>query len=541
MSLRPAGALRRRCCEAAALVMVASCASQQIAVPVDTTPTPRATVAAIAILTQPSPSTPSGAAFTRQPAVQLRDAANAPIHEAGVAIAASLASGAGSLTGATTATTDASGTATFTNLAIAGAVGARTIAFTTGSIAVVSTSVDVTAGPPSKLAIVTQPSTSATSGDTLARQPVLRLLDAWNNASGTSGLAVSVGVASGGGAIVGSGTARTDANGVATFTGLALTGVGAQTLRFAALGVSPVLSDPVVLAARVPVDTAPAPTLLLSESFDDASLAARGWYDLPPQGLQAIVTSEHRAGAGSMQVNLPAGGTVAVPSVTARHLFTPTEAVYVRYWVKHSANWVGSGQPYHPHEFYLLTTEEDAYAGPSYTHLTIYIEENVRADGGYGVLAAQDSKNIDASRLRQDLTAVTEHRAVSGCNGNPDGTPADCYANGGTWYNAKYWYSRIPIFVNAPGAGYKGDWHEVEAYVALNSIANGIGQRDGVAQYWVDGALVIDRHDLVYRTGEHPTMRINRFLIGPYIGDGSPVAQTLWIDDLVLMTARPAP
>ncbi|HEY2379358.1 MAG TPA: hypothetical protein VGH98_25480 [Gemmatimonadaceae bacterium] len=67
-------------------------------------------------------------------------------------------------------------------------------------------------------------------------------------------------------------------------------------------------------------------------------------------------------------------------------------------------------------------------------------------------IQSQDAQNIDVTRINQDLTGITENRAVSGCNGNPD-----------------------------------------------------------------------------------------QFIIAPYIGDGSPVAQSLWYDDLVVMTAPPAP
>lgn len=73
----------------------------------------------------------------------------------------------------------------------------------------------------------------------------------------------------------------------------------------------------------------------------------------------------------------------------------------------------------------------------------------------------------------------------------------------------------------------------------LNSILNGVGQLDGVAQYWFDGQLVVDRRNVVLRTGAHPTMRFNQFLMAPYIGDGAPVAQKMWVDHLVVMTARP--
>jgi hypothetical protein len=44
---------------------------------------------------------------------------------------------------------------------------------------------------------------------------------------------------------------------------------------------------------------------------------------------------------------------------------------------------------------------------------------------------------------------------------------------------------------------------------------------------------------VLFRTGAHPTMQFNQFFMGPYIGDGSPVAQQVWVDDLVVMTGRP--
>jgi hypothetical protein len=207
--------------------------------------------------------------------------------------------------------------------------------------------------------------------------------------------------------------------------------------------------------------------------------------------------------------------------------------------VKHSTNWIGSGQNYHPHLFHFITTEDDQYVGPATTHLTAYIEENYQSAGSYASMSTQDALNIDQSRINQDLTNVTESRGVSGCNGNTDGYATSCYINGGAYDNEKIWRSTSPVFLPNPGAGYKGDWHEVEAYLQLNSIVGGKGQTDGVAQYWVDGQLVIDHHNVLFRTGAHPNMKFNQFLMAPFIGDGSPATQTLWIDDLAVMTARP--
>jgi hypothetical protein len=69
-------------------------------------------------------------------------------------------------------------------------------------------------------------------------------------------------------------------------------------------------------------------------------------------------------------------------------------------------------------------------------------------------------------------------------------------------------------------------------------VVNGVGQADGVVQYWFNGTLVIDRHDILFRTGQHPNLQLNQLIIGPYIGDGSPVDQTMWIDNLRVATGR---
>jgi len=279
---------------------------------------------------------------------------------------------------------------------------------------------------------------------------------------------------------------------------------------------------------------------LFQESFDDAGLGARGWYDLPAGGITSIDSTQHIPGSkASLLVNFALSGITPSPATAMRHSFTPSDAVYLRFWIRHSANWVGSGKPYHPHLFSFLTNADNAYVGPAWTHLTTYIEENYQS-GDVAVLGAQDAANIDTSRINQDLTGVTENRAASGCNGNADAT-ADitCYASGSVWENGKTWKSAQPALLPTAGPAYQGDWHEVEAYYKLNSIANGIGQLDGIAQYWVDGQLVIDRRNVLFRTGAHPAMQFNQFFIGPYIGDGSPVAQQEWIDDLVVMTGRP--
>ena len=232
-----------------------------------------------------------------------------------------------------------------------------------------------------------------------------------------------------------------------------------------------------------------------------------------------------------------AGGALPINGGAVRHKFTATEQVYLSYWVKYSANFVGSGHDYHPHEFYFVTNADGDFIGPSATHLTTYVEQNYQ-NGGIPELSMTDALNIDVTRINVDLSNLTEQRASAGCNGSADGYLTDCYQSGGDWRNEKRWRAAQPMFKPNPGPGYKNDWHMVEAYYQLNTIAGGKGQKDGIAQYWFDGQLVIDKQNVMFRTAVNPTMKFNQFLIAPYIGDGSPVAQSMWVDDLVIATSR---
>lgn len=276
-------------------------------------------------------------------------------------------------------------------------------------------------------------------------------------------------------------------------------------------------------------------TTLFQETFENADFSSRGWYD---GASVSITTTEHIPGSTASAVFhwLP-GAPSPVNSQTLRRKLTPTNSVYVSYWVKYSANYVGSGKPYHPHEFYLLTNLSPDYSGLSWTNLTVYIEQGA----GTPRLMIQDGQNIDESRVGVNLVGVTENRAVAGCNGDSDGYGSgDCYLAGSTHQNGKGWKSAQPYFTSAAGPYYKSDWHFVEAYFQLNSISGGVGQRDGVIQYWFDNTLVINVTDAVIRTGQNPTMMFNQFIIAPYIGDGSPVDQSFWVDDLTVAKAKPS-
>ena len=275
-------------------------------------------------------------------------------------------------------------------------------------------------------------------------------------------------------------------------------------------------------------------TVLFQEGFEDTNFAARGWYDNTALRLSTV---EHVPGSNSSaEFHYLLGGTQPVSGGSIRKKFTDTDTVYVSYYVKYSSNWVGSGKPYHPHEFLILTNLDTDWAGPAYTHMTAYIEQN----GGAPLLAIQDGKNIDETMVGQDLTNVTELRAVAGCNGDSDGYGnGSCYPSGTVHWNGKQWKTATTYFQDTAGPYYKNDWHFIEAYFQLNSIVNGKGVADGVIRYWYDGKLVMDHSNVMLRTGQNATMKFNQFQIAPWIGDGSPVDQTFWVDNLTVATSKP--
>src|SRR4029077_4556307 len=210
--------------------------------------------AQLGITTQPSSSAQSGAAFAQQPVVQLRDASGNAVSQAGVTVAAAIASGGrrlgrggaaaavaaggGGRGGGVTAVTNTGGVATFTNLSITGTAGDRTLAFSaTGLTSATSTTITITAGAASQVSITTQPSSSAQSGVSFGQQPVLQLRDASGNAVSQSGVTVTAAIVTGAGTLGGTLTATTNASGVASFTNLSITGAtGDRTLGFSATG-----------------------------------------------------------------------------------------------------------------------------------------------------------------------------------------------------------------------------------------------------------------------------------------------------------------
>lgn len=186
----------------------------------------------VAIITQPSTAAVNGVAFATQPGVELRDFYGNPTLDDGVTITAALATDPGGTLGGTRTSNTVDGKAPFVNLKITGVTGNYAVKFTSPNLSSgTSGQVALAAGAPSALALRTQPSAGATSGDPFSRQPVVEVKDAGGNL--LDGSEVTATIQSGGGTLSGT-TVITSENGVATFTDLAIGGSsGIRKIRFA--------------------------------------------------------------------------------------------------------------------------------------------------------------------------------------------------------------------------------------------------------------------------------------------------------------------
>src|SRR5205823_933548 len=164
---------------------------------------------------------------------------------------AAIATGGGTLGGTLTATTNASGAASFTDLSITGTAGDRTLSFSaTGLSAATSGTITITAGTATQLSITTQPSSSAQSGTAFAQQPVVRLRDASGNPVSQAGGTVTAGLAAGGWSLGRTLTAATTGSGVASFTDPpSLRAALPISLSFSATGLSAATSGTITITA----------------------------------------------------------------------------------------------------------------------------------------------------------------------------------------------------------------------------------------------------------------------------------------------------
>jgi hypothetical protein len=283
----------------------------------------------LALLVPPSGSASSGVPLEVQPQIQLQDANGNAVAQSGVQVTVTLASGGPALSGGLTASTNDAGVAIFSNLAITGATGPRTLIFAASGLSgVTSGTITVGSGPASGA----QSSFSLSSGTITASSggSAATVTITARDASGNPIAGAAVTVAADGTDITQ--PAATGANGQTTAT-ISSTQAGSKTVTVSINGVA--ISNPssasLVVVPAAPSATkstataAPASVAVLQPST--ITVTVRDDFDNPIPG--ATVTLSATNGANVGQPTAPtnadgiATGTVSSPlvgstTVTAR-------------------------------------------------------------------------------------------------------------------------------------------------------------------------------------------------------------------------------
>jgi alpha-tubulin suppressor-like RCC1 family protein/pimeloyl-ACP methyl ester carboxylesterase len=265
--------------------------------------------AKIGLVTPPGSAVQNRIAFAAQPVLQLKDALGNSVEQAGVTVTATIAAGGGALGGTTSVATSSAGTASFTDLSIAGTIGARKLRFAVTGLLSDSALLQLSAGVAASMSIVTGANQSASAGTAVATPPTVVVKDADGNV--VSGASVSFAIASGSGSVVGA-ASTSDSLGVAKVGTWVLGPIpGPNSLVATVAGLNE--SQAVFTAVADPsfrTDTT---------SVDSTALSGAGASLTLPTGTVATVVSSSTAAAAVLKLSEVAGAAPTAGNDTTRH------------------------------------------------------------------------------------------------------------------------------------------------------------------------------------------------------------------------------
>ena len=233
-------------------------------------------------------------------------------------VTVALASGSnGSLTGTVTQMASG-GVVTFADLTDTTS-GSLSLSVTGGGLKPATTSpVPISPGPPSKLLIQTQPSSTVTAGQPLAIEPVIERTDQFGNlVQGDDGAVVTADLGSGAGTLGGTLTAILS-GGVATFTDLAENTAGTISLQFTGAGVSSLPSAAIVVspaaASKLVIGTEPSSKATAGQAFGIQPVVYEEdqFGNLETSDNSTVITASLASGSGPMHGTLTATVTGGV-------------------------------------------------------------------------------------------------------------------------------------------------------------------------------------------------------------------------------------
>ena len=223
-------------------------------------------------------------------------------------VTATLTSGSGTITHGTAVAV--AGVATFSGLTLNVPVGPYTLTFTDGSLTdAISTTITVSAGAATQLAITVQPSTTVANGAALAIQPVVKVEDAGGNAVVGNASTVTATVTSSAGTITNNTAVVSATTGLATFSGLTLKElIGNYTLTF---------SDPSLtsaLSATITVTPGVATQLVITTQPSATVASGAGLAQQPVVKVEDSAGNVVTTDASTVSAKITTGGVSVTPS-----------------------------------------------------------------------------------------------------------------------------------------------------------------------------------------------------------------------------------
>lgn len=267
--------------------------------------------------------------------------------------------------------------------------------------------------------------------------------------------------------------------------------------------------------------------LIFSESFEDNNWSTRGWYD----GTDSVGVQSGGHIGNALRWSWSSGASQPTGFSTIRNSFAQTDELFIEYYIKFDSGWRGSGLNYHPHMIHLLSTDDGIWQGLSRTNNSIYLEAITDTGSPYNIvptIATQDylRTNTSFGMPPNNLVAITETRSAYHCNtpASLSGATGVCYNDGGGWYSANMWDSP-EIIID------RDQWTKVEAYFRKNTFGGGVANFDGLMRMWINDELAIDANTVLYAANAYSGTRWDKIVLAPWIGDGSPIDQSMWLDE----------
>ncbi len=275
-----------------------------------------AAAARLSFVTQPPSSMVAGSSIS--PVVLVTDQYGNAV--AGATVNLALASRSSTVAASlATATTDASGRATFSNLSLTTA-GTFTLQAAIGNLNSQSRSITVRAAAAANISFLSQPPASITAGSSFS--PVVLVTDQFGNA--VAGTAVSLSLSSG--KLNGTATVRTNASGQAIFN-LSETMAGTYTLQASVAGLAVISSNSFTVqaaaAARISLVSQPPTRVSAGQSFSVVVMVTDRFGNLVGGSKISLSLSSGQLG-GSTSATSSAGSSTSFSNLVVNRLGTNT-------------------------------------------------------------------------------------------------------------------------------------------------------------------------------------------------------------------------